>query len=273
MLVGLRARAIIGGDDEQRGIDLAGADQHVADELVVTGDVDEVDRLAAVDVEMRVAHVDRHATPSLLGEAIRVDAGQGMQQRRLAVIDVAGRADDDGHPSLARAARTAAMTVASSDGSTVRRSRTTWPRSIRPMSGGSPSRNAPRSADAFDRRSSMPADGSVSPGSEPPPTVASRSTVVAPSPIASAIAVARCWTSATGIASIRHTGISRTARPDRYNPSVRATPAIVDLSGRIARASGSRRMRAMRSARPTTRPACGPPTSLSPLKVTTSEPA
>ena len=34
------------------------------------------------------------------------------------------------------------------------------------------------------------------------------------------------------------------------------------FSGRTARASGSRRIRAMRSARPTIRPACGPPTQL-----------
>ena len=52
-----------------------------------------------------------------------------------------------------------------------------------------------------------------------------------------------------------------------------ATPARVALSGRIARASGSFRSRATRSARPTISPACGPPTSLSPEKTTRSAPA
>ena len=61
--------------------------------------------------------------------------------------------------------------------------------------------------------------------------------------------------------------------PARYSPSVAASAASVTLSGRTARASGSFRMRAMRSARPTMSPACGPPTSLSPLNVTTSAPA
>src|SRR2546423_1111444 len=41
----------------------------------------------------------------------------------------------------------------------------------------------------------------------------------------------------------------------------------------MARANGSRRIRATRSPRPTTRPACGPPTSLSPENVTMSAPA
>ena len=42
---------------------------------------------------------------------------------------------------------------------------------------------------------------------------------------------------------------------------------------RSARCSGWRRSRSTRSARPTTIPACGPPSSLSPLKQTRSAPA
>ena len=56
----LGARAVVGGDDEQRGIDLAGADEHVADELVVPWDVDEVE-LAAV-VERRGARTRRRSS-------------------------------------------------------------------------------------------------------------------------------------------------------------------------------------------------------------------
>ena len=80
--------------------------------------------------------------------------------------------------------------------------------------------------------------------------------------------------SRTGAAICRQTGISRDgdARPGTA-PSVAATAARITLSGRIARASGSRRSFATRSARPTTNPACGPPTSLSPLNVTRSAPA
>ena len=43
MLERLGARAVVGGDDEQGGVDLAGADEHVADEPVVARDVHEVE--------------------------------------------------------------------------------------------------------------------------------------------------------------------------------------------------------------------------------------
>ena len=42
---------------------------------------------------------------------------------------------------------------------------------------------------------------------------------------------------------------------------------------RRARASGWRRIASMAAVRPTAMPACGPPSSLSPLKVTMSQPA
>ena len=93
----LRARAVVGRDDQHRGVDLAGADEHVADQLVVPRDVDEVELGAVVEREVRVADVDRHPAPPFLGQPVGVDAGQRAEQRRLAVVDVAGRADDDGH--------------------------------------------------------------------------------------------------------------------------------------------------------------------------------
>ena len=123
------------------------------------------------------------------------------------------------------------------------------------------------------RPTATPNDGSVSPGSDPPPTVASVATTSAPSPRPAASASARARSPSASAAIIRHTGTSVSALPARYRPSVAATAASVTLSGRIARASGSRRSRPIRSARPTTRPAWGPPTSLSPLNVTTSAPA
>ncbi len=52
------------------------------------------------------------------------------------------------------------------------------------------------------------------------------------------------------VAIIRHTGISVVARPARYRPRVAASAASVTFSGRTARASGSRRIRAIRSLRP-----------------------
>ena len=72
----------------------------------------------------------------------------------------------------------AATSRTSSVGATVRRSRTTRSRSIRPMTQGSAARRrARRSAAArpVEVATATPIDGNVSPGTEPPPTVASSS--------------------------------------------------------------------------------------------------
>ena len=43
VLGGLRHRALVGGDDQQRGVDAADAGEHVLDEPLVTGDIDDAD--------------------------------------------------------------------------------------------------------------------------------------------------------------------------------------------------------------------------------------
>src|SRR5204863_5722187 len=178
----LSAWSVVGSDDEQRRVDLAGADEHVAHEPVVPRDVDEVELVAVVQSQMRVADVDRHAPPSLLRQAVGVDAGERAEERSLAVVDVTGRADDDGHrrsvaASPVNAVPSAATRRGSSTGSTVRRSTTTPPASARATSGGSPvlrwASSFAASPPGADSRT--PADASVSVGRDPPPTVASRS--------------------------------------------------------------------------------------------------
>ena len=99
VLDGLGARSVVGRHDQHRGIDLARPDEHVADQPVVPGDVDEVELGAVGQGEVGVADVDGHPAPALLGQPVGVDPGQGPQQRRLAVVDVAGGPDDDGHPA------------------------------------------------------------------------------------------------------------------------------------------------------------------------------
>ncbi len=85
---------------------------------------------------------------------------------------------------------------------------------------------------------------------------------------------ARARTSAESSCSIRSTGTSCRARAgSRYSSSVPSSAARPSLSMRSARCSGCRRRRSTRSARPTTMPACGPPSSLSPLKQTRSAPS
>jgi hypothetical protein len=63
-------------------------------EALVARHVDEAE-LNAVVHEMGEADVDRDAAGALLLPAIAVDAGERLDQRGLAVIDVARGADDD----------------------------------------------------------------------------------------------------------------------------------------------------------------------------------
>ena len=232
-----------------------------------------------VERQVRVPDVDRHPAPPLLGQPVRVDAGERAEERRLAVVDVPGRADDEAGGRTGgvlshrrRRPGSRRSSASSSAGSIVRRSTMTSSRSIRPTTAGEPARSRAedrrrparerdaarrqrlaRQRAAADRRLDLDDADAVDRLGDPPAPARSRAS--------------------TETAICRQTGISRTATPARYSPSVAATAARIVLSGRIARASGSRRSFATRSARPTTNPACGPPTSLSPLNVTRSAPA
>ncbi len=96
MLPRLDRDALVGGDDEERGVDVARPGDHGLDELLVAGDVDEDDLLlVARVVEEDEAELDRHAALFFLGQGVGVGPGQGLDQGALAVVDVAGRADDD----------------------------------------------------------------------------------------------------------------------------------------------------------------------------------
>ena len=100
-------------------------------------------------------------------------------------------------------------------------------------------------------RSRPPTTAASGPGSEPPPTVDSdlpRRAV----PVASAMRprARRSSPRRPALQTWRQTGISACATPARYSRSVAASAARITLSGRIARASGSRRSRSTRSARP-----------------------
>ena len=277
MLDRLRPGPVVGGHDEQGGVDLAGSDEHVADEPVVTGHVDEVELGPVVEGQVGVADVDRHPAPALLGEAVRVDPGERSQEARLAVVDVAGRPDDDGHRPgrIAIAAASARARSSSRVGSTVRRSSTTWPAWIRPTIAGRPSRSRPRSA--ADPGTATPHDASVSPGSDAAPDGridAPRRAPRAPDRRAGPPAPrpGPAGRPAGRRSSARRGSRGRPARPGTGRASRRARRASSCRAGSPGRA-GRVRSRATRSARPTMSPACGPPTSLSPLNVTRSAPA
>ena len=75
-------------------VDAVGAGQHVAHEALVAGHVDERGDEPVPEVEVGEAEVDGDAPLLLLLQAVGVGAGEGADEGALAVVDVAGRADD-----------------------------------------------------------------------------------------------------------------------------------------------------------------------------------
>jgi len=94
VLDGLRLDGLLGGDDEDGQVDAGGAGQHVLDEALVAGHVDDAEAVLA-QVEDGEADVDGDAAGLLLRQAVAVDAGEGLDQRGLAVIDVSRGAQDE----------------------------------------------------------------------------------------------------------------------------------------------------------------------------------
>ena len=97
MLERLRSSAFLRVDHEQEEVDAGRARDHRAHEPLVARHVDEREPPAVRQLERRVAEVDRDPARLLLGQAIRVLAGERAHEPRLAVVDVAGRADRQRH--------------------------------------------------------------------------------------------------------------------------------------------------------------------------------
>ena len=93
VLACLRHDRVVGRDDQHGQVETRGAREHVADEPLVAGHVDQGDLIIA-QLERREAQVDRDAALLFGRQAIGVDAGQGADQGGLAVVDVAGGAED-----------------------------------------------------------------------------------------------------------------------------------------------------------------------------------
>ena len=96
VLLGLRHHAVVGRHDQQDEIDAVRAGQHVADEALVPGHVDHAG-FDSAGIEVREAEIDRDTALALLLQPIGVDAGQRLDERRLAVVDVAGSSENDVH--------------------------------------------------------------------------------------------------------------------------------------------------------------------------------
>ncbi|MDR6357840.1 hypothetical protein Q3H58_004511 [Pseudomonas psychrotolerans] len=94
MLAGLRHDAIVGRHHQQGQVQATGPGQHVVHETLVSGHVDETGQLAIAQVSVDVAQVDGDAARLLFPAPITGNTGQGLDQRGLAMVDVAGGADD-----------------------------------------------------------------------------------------------------------------------------------------------------------------------------------
>ena len=94
MLPRLRHDPFVQRDHEQNRVDGTDAREHVPDEVLMPGDVDDAHLAAVGKAEPRESEIDRHAALALFTEPVRVDAGQRFDERRLAMIDMARGRDD-----------------------------------------------------------------------------------------------------------------------------------------------------------------------------------
>ena len=115
--------------------------------MLVAGHVDDVGVDLPRQFHPRKAEVDRQAPALLLREPVGVDAGERAHERRLAVVDVARRADHDPlhgpHPAF-----TASAAGASSSGSIVETSSSSLPSDMRATTGAGAARRPAASASA-----------------------------------------------------------------------------------------------------------------------------
>ncbi len=259
VLVRLRPRALVRVDHEQEEVDAGRARDHRAHEPLVAGNVDDRELRAVRQLERRVAEVDRDAARLLLRQPVGVLARERLDERRLAVVDVAGGADRQRHRC------TAAATSSTSSSASVRQSSRSFPSRTMPTTGGSPARSGAASASSTragearqlgerQRAAADAGDGLLDRAAgERREPLGPRADALASSP--------QHAQHRDPLAARR--GSSR---------SVPSSAASVSLSARSARWSGWRRSRSTSSARPATMPACGPPSSLSPEKQTRSAP-
>jgi hypothetical protein len=89
----LRHPSFVGGDYEHANRYASRSRQHVLDETFVSGHIDDPDFPARRQGQPSKAEIDREAPSFLLLESVGVDAGEGLHQRGLPMIDVPGGPD------------------------------------------------------------------------------------------------------------------------------------------------------------------------------------
>src|SRR5215470_2821079 len=94
VFAGLRLDGLIRGNDQQHQIHSRRAREHVADKTFMAGNIHET-KLDAALFQEREAKIDRDSAALFFFQAVGVGAGKGFNQRRFAVVDMAGGTDDD----------------------------------------------------------------------------------------------------------------------------------------------------------------------------------
>ena len=94
VLARLGHHRLIGCHHEQGKVNPAHAREHVVDEPLVPRNVYDADLAAVGKGHPREAEVDGQPALLLLLEAVRVDAGERVDERGLAVVDVSRRSDN-----------------------------------------------------------------------------------------------------------------------------------------------------------------------------------
>ena len=120
MLARLRRDALHGRDDQHRALRAARTRHHGADEILVTGRVNQVERPTR-HLAMGKPQRDRQATGFFLGQPVRLNPREPAHQRRLAMIHMADH-NHAGRCHVAAIAPSAATISGSSSSITVRMS-------------------------------------------------------------------------------------------------------------------------------------------------------
>ena len=90
VLARLRHGRLVRRHNQQHQVHPGRARQHVADEGLVARHVDHPEREIVAHREFGEPEVDGDAAPLLLGQAVRVHAGERLDESGLAVVDVPG---------------------------------------------------------------------------------------------------------------------------------------------------------------------------------------
>src|SRR5215469_10058385 len=95
----LRFDTFVGGNDEQNQIDSTDPREHVADEALVAGNVDEAETQAVAvrpgQFHVSKTEVDGDSTAFFFSQAVGIDSGQSLDQSGFPMIDMAGCSNND----------------------------------------------------------------------------------------------------------------------------------------------------------------------------------